>query len=110
MPQSLPQRPWRIGAAGLSVWVRLTPKGGADRIDGLVRLDDGRSVVKARVAAPPEDGKANKALIALLAKQWGCAKSQLTVGAGAAGRLKRIDIAGDGAKLAARLEDRFAEE
>ena len=47
--------------------VRLTPKGGRDAIDGWARGVDGGSHLKARVAAAPESGNANTAMIALLA-------------------------------------------
>ena len=60
--------PWRATADGLSLVVRLTPKGGRDAIDGLETMSDGKAVLKARVRAVPEDGKANAALVELLAK------------------------------------------
>lgn len=40
-------RPWTRSAAGLSVVVRLTPKGGRD---GVVQSADGRAFLKARAA------------------------------------------------------------
>jgi len=43
--------------------VRLTPKGGRDAIEGWWTDGAGRAALKARVAAPPEDGKANTALM-----------------------------------------------
>ena len=46
----------------LVVAVRLTPSGGRDGFDGLGHARDGRAVLKARVRAAPEDGKANAAL------------------------------------------------
>ena len=46
-------RPWSAIAGGIALAVRLTPKGGRDAIDGIESLADGRSVLKARVAAPP---------------------------------------------------------
>lgn len=72
--------------------VRLTPSGGADRIDGVTRDADGKRVLKARVRAAPEDGKANAALEALLAKELGVAKSKVSVTRGAAARLKTVSV------------------
>ncbi|HEX2591673.1 MAG TPA: DUF167 family protein [Rhizomicrobium sp.] len=79
--------------------VRLTPKGGRDAIDGWRDLDGAR-VLHARVSAPPEDGKANAALLVLLAKTLGIAKSRLSIAAGETSRLKRIELDGNAALLA----------
>ena len=58
-----------------------------------------------RVRAVPEDGKANEALIALLAKTLAVPKSHLRIVSGATSRLKRIAIAGQNPTvIAARLE------
>ena len=89
--------------AGLSFHVRLTPKGGRDAIDGWSRSGDGASHLKVRVRAAPESGKANDALIALLAKELGVAKSALAIAGGEKARLKRIAVAGDTSALTARL-------
>lgn len=107
------KRPWRAGPKGLAVAVRLTPKAGRDGIDGVRELADGRTAVAARVRAVPEGGQANAALIKLLAKQWGVAKADLSVVAGATARVKRILVAGDADALALRLENwlkAFAED
>ena len=61
-------------------------------------------MLKLRVRAAPEGGKANAAAIALLAGALDLAKSRLEVTAGATARLKTIAIAGDPAILAPRLE------
>jgi uncharacterized protein len=74
--------------------VRLTPSGGADRIDGCATDDAGRIYLKARVRAAPEDGKANAALEALLAKALGVAKGRVKVARGATARLKAVEIEG----------------
>jgi len=94
----------RLGERGVSLQVRLTPKGGRDAVEGWTEGAGGASYLKARVRAVPEDGKANAALIELLAETLSVPKSAVRIAAGGSARLKRIDIAGDGAALAARLE------
>jgi uncharacterized protein (TIGR00251 family) len=89
---------------GLSVSVRLTPKGGRDAIEGVEHLADGRAVLKVRVRAAPTEGEANAALIRMVAKSLDVAQRQVTLAAGAAARIKRLMIAGDCVKLAAALE------
>lgn len=74
--------------------MRLTPSGGADRIDGRAEDSDGRPYLKVRVRAPPEDGKANTALEALIAKAFGVAKGKVSVARGATARLKMVEIEG----------------
>ncbi|WP_291144448.1 DUF167 domain-containing protein [Hydrogenophaga sp.] len=54
--------------------------------------DNGDGTWTARIAAPPVDGKANEALIALVAKHFGCAKSRVTIKSGASGRRKRLVV------------------
>jgi len=100
-----PRVAWSVEAGGLALWVRLTPKGGRDALDGLEPLADGRIVLKARVRAAPEDGRANEALIALLAKTLATPKSAVSVASGATARVKKIFVAsGDGPRLVATLQ------
>lgn len=54
----------------------------------------------ARLAAPPVEGAANAALIALVAKQFGVGKRAVTFVSGETARLKRLRIAGETTKLA----------
>ena len=74
--------------------VRLTPRGGRDRIDGWDMDGDGRPYLKARVSAPPADGEANAALVILLAKTLRVPKSAITIVAGQTARLKQVEIEG----------------
>ncbi len=96
---------WQVTEFGLRVRlrVRVTPRAGRDRLDGLLELPDGPAL-KIAVSAPPGGGKANTAVIKLLAKFFATAKSNIAVASGASARLKQINIAGDGASLAAVLE------
>jgi len=95
---------WRTDNVGLVISVRLTPKAALDRIDGIATLADGRTVLKARVRAVPEKGKANAALEALLAKALGVPKSAVTVVAGGTSRLKSVRVDGSPDSLAAAME------
>ncbi|MCC6675871.1 MAG: DUF167 domain-containing protein [Phycisphaerales bacterium] len=78
------------------------PKGPAVRLDVKVvpgaRRDEIAGVLgerlKIRVAAPPEDGRANKAVCALIAKALGIRASEVTVIAGPASPEKTLRIAG----------------
>ena len=70
--------------------VRLTPRGGADRVDGV--NDEG--VLQARVTAPPVGGAANTALIKLLADELDVARSAVRLVAGATGRHKLVVVEG----------------
>lgn len=94
--------PWRPSGDGLAVAVRLTPRGGRDRLEGVVAVD-GRAMLKARVAAAPVDGGANRALVRLLAKAAGIAPSAVDIAAGTTARVKQVRLSGDPEALAARL-------
>lgn len=74
--------------------VRLTPRGGADRIDGWSEDDAGRTFLKVRVRSAPVDGEANAALEAVLARALGLSKSAVKVARGAAARLKQVAVEG----------------
>lgn len=76
------------------MWLRLTPKGGKDAVDGIETLSDGRRVIKARVRAAPENGKANAALIDLVAGLLKAPKSAVSIRSGETARIKQIFIAG----------------
>lgn len=74
--------------------VKLTPRAGRDAVDGWMRDVAGRLVLRVRVAAAPEDGEANEALTALLAKALRRPKSDVTIASGDGARLKRLQLEG----------------
>lgn len=101
---SAPALPYAITEWGLTLAVRLTPKARRSRIEGLAAEAGGGSVIKIAVTAAPENGKANAALVKLLAKEWRLPKTSIAIRRGGTTRRKTLAIAGDGAALAERLE------
>ena len=75
--------------------MRLTPRGGRNAIEGWAEGPDGKRYLKARVAAPPEDGKANEALVRLIAKALDVAKTRVRIVSGAASRMKTVEAETD---------------
>jgi uncharacterized protein YggU (UPF0235/DUF167 family) len=94
--------PWRYSTGGISVSLRVTPRGGRDDIDGIETLANG-SVVKVRVRVIAEGGEANRAVTELLAKSLGVPKSQVRLLSGATSRIKQIAVDGDPNKLGEAL-------
>ncbi|MGV1766578.1 DUF167 domain-containing protein [Rhizobium rhizogenes] len=95
---------WQAFADHVRLSVRLTPNGGRDAVDGIETGADGEAYLKARVSAVPEKGKANKALIALLAKRLSIPKSSLSLISGDTARKKILRIDGNPEDLIGRLK------
>src|SRR3979409_667072 len=91
--------PWRYSTEGISIALRVTPRGGRDEIDGVETLANGRSVVKVRVRAIAEGGEANRAVTELIAKALGVPKAKVRILSDTTSRLKQIAVDGDPAKL-----------
>ena len=98
-----PRDPWRYSIQGISVALRVTPRGGRDDIDGIETLADGRSVVKIRVRAIAEGGEANRAVTELLAKTLGVPRAKVRILSGVTSRLKQMAVDGDPTKLGEAL-------
>lgn len=83
------------------VAVRLRPRG---RGDALLGFEEG--VLRARVSAPPTDGRANRALCKLIAARVGVAPSRVSVVHGAKSRDKVVEVESLSAdELTERLTD-----
>jgi len=98
-----PAPPYAVAEDDVTLVVRLTPRAAKEAIHGLVALPDGRTALAVRVAAPPVEGAANAALVALLAKRLSVRKADITLAAGDTARLKRLVIEGNTAQIAASL-------
>jgi uncharacterized protein (TIGR00251 family) len=95
--------PWRASSEGISIALRVTPRGGRDSIDGIETLADGRSVVKVRVRAIADGGEANRAVTELLAKALGVPKACVRLVSGTTARLKQVAVDGDPESLGEAL-------
>lgn len=82
--------------------VRVTPRAKANVLNGLVADADGRQSLAVRLAAPPVDGAANKALVAYLAECAGLPKSAVSVVSGETGRRKTLRFTGISAQELSR--------
>lgn len=102
--------PYRAAPDGVTVALRVAPRSGRNRIEGTVEDADGAVALKVAVTAAPEDGKANDAVIALLARAWRVPKGSMRVVQGATARRKLLHVAGDPAALMARLTADTAQE
>ena len=79
------------------------PRARANRIDGIIRSADGAAVLKVSVTAPAAENRANDALIALLAKEWGLPRRDLSLAGGGKSRNKIVHIVGEPPTLLKRL-------
>lgn len=90
---------------GVNISVRVTPRGGRDAIDGWVKDSAGKEQLKVRLRVPAEGGKANEALVDLLAKALKVPRGAVTILSGTKARLKIVRIDGDQNALAEQLNE-----
>src|ERR1700742_62370 len=95
--------PWRYSIQGISIALRVTPRGGRDDIDGVETLAHGRAVLKMRVRAIAEGGEANRAVTELLAKVLGVPKASVRLVSGVTSRIKQVTVDGDPKQLGEAL-------
>lgn len=90
MSKESPKREFKLhdGEQGAALTIRVTPRARRTEIGGV--LDDG--TLRVRIAEPPIEGKANKALIAFLAKVLDVRKNQIEIVAGEKGLDKIISV------------------
>jgi hypothetical protein len=69
--------------------VKVVPASSRTRIAGMLE-----NILKVKVAAPPEKGKANKALTAFFAKLFDVRKKDVTVVSGTVSTIKQLQIDG----------------
>ena len=104
----MPDHPLTATSDGLRVAIRVTPRAKFDRLLSIAATADGGRMLKAAVTAPARDGRANEALLQLLARAWGLPRRNLSIVAGAASRNKTVRVAGDPSQLIAKLSVEIA--
>lgn len=82
--------------------VHVTPRAGRDEVAGVKTFPDGEAVC-VRVCAPPDGGKANKAVCKIVAGALGVSKSCVDVASGHTARRKRLAIQANSASVDAWL-------
>ena len=93
--------PLRPGRGGLLLAVRVTPKSSRDAVAGLHTAADGAVSLAVRVTAAPDKGRANKAVIGLLAKASGLPRSAFAIVSGETERCKTLLVTGNPAAVEA---------
>ena len=83
--------------------VRVTPNASRNEVTGLYRASDGAMSLSVKVTATPDKGKANRAVIDLLAKKLGVAKSTLALVKGETDRNKTFQFTGPTKSLEALI-------
>jgi hypothetical protein len=92
---------WRAVEDGLVISVRVTPRSSRE----ILTAGTAEHFV-ARLTAPPVEGAANAALLALVARHFALPRRAITLIAGDTARLKRLHLTGNPqalAEIAARL-------
>jgi len=80
--------------------LKVVPGASRDEITGWLG-----EALKVKVSAPPEKGKANRAVLKLLAKLLGVSKSSITIVSGETSQQKVLEIELDTNALRKRLEE-----
>ena len=93
---------WREGVAGVTVMVKVRPRSRRPGVLG-VKLSAAGPRLQIGVTEAAEDGKANRAVCALLADLLHRPQAAVQIVSGATNREKLLSVAGDSASLAELL-------
>lgn len=84
---------------GIELAIKVTPRAGRVAIEGAVADAAGAAWLAVKVTAPPDGGRANAAVLGLLAKRLGVPATACSLVSGASSRWKRVRILGDARTL-----------
>ena len=94
---------WRAGPDGVTVMVKVQPRSKRPGIQGLRESGSGPRL-GIGVAEAAEEGKANRAVCAVLARVLDCPASSVRIAAGASHREKLLAVTGDSSALIEKLQ------
>ena len=80
---------------GIILQLKVFPNAAKNQICDIICDASGQQILKVKITATAEDGKANKALLKFLAKEWGIAISTMEIISGKISRIKKLKISGD---------------
>ena len=104
----MPDGPLSLKGNGVQVEIRLSPGAKTSRLTGIADAAGGRRVIRASVASPPEEGRANEALLQLLAHSWRLPRRDLSIVRGFTSRNKAIHVTGDPQQLIRKISAEIA--
>lgn len=90
---------------GVTLRILAAPKASRNHIGTVQAEADGSAALKVSVTAAPEGGRANAAIVKLLAKSWSLPKSSISVKSGASSRRKTLFVEGDAEQLARLIKE-----
>ena len=90
-------------AGGVRLALRVTPRAARSAVDGIAQDERGQAYLAVRVTAAPDGGKANAAVIKLLARRWGLPARDLRLVSGGRARRKVLQVDGPPQRLLAEL-------
>lgn len=97
-----------VAEDGLRVAIRLVPRARSDALAAIAAATEGRRVLKATVIAPPDAGRANEALLQLLARAWRIPRRDFSIVQGLTSRNKAVRVAGDPRRLLEKIMPEIA--
>jgi uncharacterized protein len=86
-----------ISLCSMRLAVKVTPNAHRSEILGWAADAQGRRVLRVKLAAPPQDGKANKELIRFLAEVLACPKDSVSLLRGESSRAKVLEVPSEAA-------------
>jgi len=88
---------------GVRLALKVTPRAARSAVDGIAWDERGQAYLAVRVTAAPDGGKANAAVIKLLAKRWRLPARELRLVSGGRARRKVLQVDGPPQRLLAEL-------